>query len=186
MQYMRAHGNTPGPTQRPATAGAVSGLVAGLPAAVVLSTSGALNNVAQALKIEAWLALLFYLIAMILVGGLYGKTFRRAANDRRGGWLFGISYGFLVWLLGPVTALQLIKGEPLAIGVAAIGLFGTHLTFGLALGLLFPWIHKLLQRELGDLEWKAPKASMRSVNPRVNDEEVRKLPITETHYPNKR
>jgi hypothetical protein len=155
MQYMRAHGNTPGPTQRPISAGAISAVIATIPAAVLLWLSGALNSLADALAINVPVVLVLYFISMGIAGGVYGRLFSRAANDRRAGWLFGISYGFLIWMLGPVTALQAIRHQPVAIGEAAFGLLGAHLLFGVALGLLFPSIHKLLQRRLGDLAWEA-------------------------------
>ena len=154
MQYMRAHGNAPGPTQRPLSAGAISAGVATVPGGVLLWISGAVASLTQELRLRAWLVLVLYVVAMCVAGLLYGRIFGRAANDKRGGWLFGISYGFLVWMVGPVTALQLIRGRPIATGTAAIGLLAAHLIFGLGLGLLFPWIHKLLQRKLGDLKWE--------------------------------
>src|SRR5215204_1315344 len=130
MQYMRAHGNTPGPTQRPISAGAISAVVATVPAALVLWISGALNSLSDALTIKVQLVLVLYLVSMTVIGGLYGRVFSRAANDWRAGWLFGLSYGFLIWMLGPVTALQLIQHQPVATGVAALGLLGAHLIFG--------------------------------------------------------
>ena len=68
----------------------------------------------------------------------------RAANDRRGGWLFGISYGFLLWVIGPATALTWVLRKPAATGTAAIGLFAAHLLFGTLLSAAFPWVHRLL------------------------------------------
>src|SRR5215207_2004841 len=149
MQYMRAHGNTPGPTQRPISAGVISAVFATVPAVLVLWISGALDSLSDALRIKFQLVLVLYLVSMTVIGGLYGRVFSRAANDRRAGWLFGISYGFLIWMLGPVTALQLILHQPVATGTAALGLLGAHLIFGIALGLLFPSIHKLLERKFG-------------------------------------
>ena len=154
MQYMRAHGNTAGPTQRPISAGAISAVIATVPAAVLLWISGALSSLTDTLAINAPLVLVLYFISMGIAGALYGRLFSRAANDRRAGWLFGISYGFLIWMLGPVTALQAIRHQPVAVGEAALGLLGAHLIFGVALGLLFPFIHKLLQRKLGDISWE--------------------------------
>jgi hypothetical protein len=151
---MRAHGNSPGPTQRPVSGGAVSALVASIPGGLVLWMSGALTSLEKTLSLKVWLVLMLYVLAMTLAGMVYGRLFGRAANDKRGGWLFGISFGFLLWMIGPVTALQLIRGQPAATGVAAMGLLGAHLIFGVALGLVFPWAHKLLQRKLGDLRWE--------------------------------
>ena len=155
MQYMRAHGNTPGPTQRPISAGAISAVFATVPAAWVLWLSGALDSLSDTLAINFQLVLVLYLVSMTVIGGLYGRVFSRAANDPRAGWLFGISYGFLIWMLGPVAALQLIRHQPVATGTAALGLLGAHLVFGIALGLLFPFVQKLLQRKFGRVDWQS-------------------------------
>jgi hypothetical protein len=152
MQYMRAHGNTPGPTQRPISAGAITGLVAEVPAAAMLWWSGALHSLTQALSLPLWLTLILYLSAMIVCAAIYGRVFGRAANDPQGGWLFGISYGFLIWIVGPVTMLQWSLSRPLALGRAAMGVLGAHLIYGLFLGLLFPLIHRLLQKKLSDFD----------------------------------
>ena len=152
LQYMRAHGNTPGPTQRPFLAGATSGVLAEIPALLMLWWSGALSSVSQSLSLSIYATLALHLLAMVSAGVVYGRAFSRAANDPRGGWLFGISFGFLIWMVGPVTVLQWWLEGPLALGVAAMGILGAHLIYGLFLGLLFPWIHKLLQFEISQLK----------------------------------
>jgi hypothetical protein len=151
MQYMRAHGNTPGPTQRPKLAGLLTAILAELPAAFVLWRAGALVSLAHTIGVQPWLTLIFHAGALALAGAVYGQVFSRAANDRRGGWLFGIGYGYLLWMLGPVALLQWVIARPVATGSAAIGMLVAHLLYGLALGLLFPSIHRLLQRKLGDV-----------------------------------
>lgn len=148
MQYMRAHGNTPGPTQRPLLTGAVSGFLAAIPSSVILCLSGAHQSVADALSFNVWLMVTLDIVLLMFAGMLYAAIFKRAANDCAGGWLFGISYGFLLWMLGPVTVWQLITSRPVAIGRAAMGLFGAQLLFGLALGIVYPRIHKLVQMNL--------------------------------------
>jgi len=166
-QYMRAHGNTPGPTQRPKLTGALAAMLAETPAALLLWVTGGLEGLARALGTKSAVAIPLHLFAMALAGALYGRLFGRAANDRRGGWLFGISYGFLLWMLGPVTALQWIIGRPVAVGRAAMGLLGAHLAYGLALGLLFPQVHRLLQREIGHvnhLPGEAEEAAKRHIS----------------------
>lgn len=155
MQYMRAHGNTPGPTQRPILAGAATGALAEIPSVLMLWWSGALTSTTQSLSLSIYATLAFHLLAMIIAGVIYGRVFSRAANDPLGGWLFGISFGFLIWMIGPVTVLQWALGRPLALGVAAMGILGAHLIYGLFLGLLFPWIHKFLQCELSQLKGPA-------------------------------
>lgn len=151
VQYMRAHGNTPGPTQRPLLAGALTSLIAEIPAAGMLWWSGALSSATQIVSLALWVILILHSAAMILAGAVYGRVFSRAANDVRGGWLFGISYGFLIWMVGPVTALQWLIDRPVAVGTAAMGILGAHLIYGLVLGLLFPFVHRSLQCELSRL-----------------------------------
>ena len=152
MQYMRAHGNTPGPTQRPLLAGAITALIAEVPAVGVLWWSGALSSVMQSLSLGLSVTLALHSAAMILCGAIYGRVFSRAANDVRGGWLFGISYGFLIWMVGPVTALQWLMDRPIALGTSAMDILGAHLIYGLVLGLLFPTVHRSLQSELSSRE----------------------------------
>lgn len=148
MQYMRAHGNTPGPTQRPLLTGVICGLIAFVPSAFLLYITGALVSLAQALKLNLLFVLLLDAALAVIGGVLYAEIFKRAANDRRGGWLFGICYGFSLWMLGPTTIWQMIASQPIAIGYAAMGLFGSNLLYGVALGCLFPRVHYLLQSKL--------------------------------------
>lgn len=147
-QFMRAHGYLPGPTQRPVLTGTLVGAVAAIAALPLAWYFGALPQVARSVGLAALIVLALWVLVGPLAGALYGRIFMRAANDRRGGWLFGISYGFLLWMLGPVTLVQWLVGHPVAIGRAAQGLFAAHLLFGLILGLLFPTIHRMVQKPL--------------------------------------
>jgi hypothetical protein len=62
----------------------------------------------------------------------------RAANDPRGGWLFGMAYGFVLWMLGPIPLLQWAPEQPILTGYPAVGLLLGELLWGLILGLAFP------------------------------------------------
>ena len=127
-------------------AGLVTGAAAGAGALPLLGWSGALGAISGAIGYVPWAVAASYCAAFALAGVVYGRVFMRAANDRRGGWLFGISYGFLLWVVGPVTILSWALRRPVATGPAAIGLFAAHLLFGLVLGGMFPWLHRLLMR----------------------------------------
>src|SRR5215218_1759479 len=148
MQYLRAHGNTAGPTQRPLLTGAIAGLIAFVPFEVVLRISGARQAIAEAFAFSIWVSTFIGALLMLIAGIAYSALFKRAANDVRGGWVFGASFGFVVWLVAPITLWQLITSQPIAVGKAAIGVFGAHILFGFALGLMFPWIHFLIQSKL--------------------------------------
>ncbi|HEX2250403.1 MAG TPA: hypothetical protein VHH32_08625 [Gemmatimonadales bacterium] len=145
MRFMRAHGQKPAPGQRPVTAGALAGLCAGVAALPLLVWSDALATVAAELSLSDRVLAAAYPAIALVAGGFYGAVFRRAANDRRGGWLFGISYGFLLWMVGPTALLQATLGRPLVTGTSAMGVLAANLLSGLILGLLFRPMHRLTQ-----------------------------------------
>jgi peptidoglycan/LPS O-acetylase OafA/YrhL len=117
-------------------------------AAPLLEWSGAGASLSSSLQLPGWLVPILYLGVATLAGALYGGVFQRAASDRNGGWLFGISYGFLLWMLGPIALLQAVVGHPLATGTAAMGILGASLLSGLVLGLFFRPAHSLLRKVL--------------------------------------
>jgi len=172
MQYMRAHGNTPGPTQRPFLTGAISGFLAGIPSGALLYWSGALAAIAEKFNARFLVILVIEAVLMILAGMLYAAIFKRAANDREGGWLFGAGYGFLLWTFAPVTIWQTVTATAVAVGRAAMGLFAAHVLYGLLLGLLFPRVHALVQRRLSE----APK-------PESEEKEIQRKSSVERNKP---
>jgi hypothetical protein len=147
MHFMQAHGLSAGPAQRPGLTGFLSAVLAMVPAGVVMQYSGALAGLAAIFHTRTAGAIALYAVVFSAAGILYGTIFRRAANDRAGGWLFGLSYGFLLWVLGPATAIQFLRA-PAIVGYAAIGLLCANLLFGLFLGLVFPWVHCLTRSSL--------------------------------------
>jgi hypothetical protein len=151
MQYLRAHGNTAGPTQRPLNTGLISAVLAFLPYESMMQFTGARVSIARGFGIDIWTSIVINAIVMVAAGLIYAAVFKRAANDRRGGWLFGASFGFVLWTIAPVTVWQVASSRAVAVGTAAMGLFGAHVIFGLALGLVFPWIHLLIQKKLSKL-----------------------------------
>ena len=167
MQYMRAHGNTPGPTQRPFSTGIIGSLIAFVPFELVLRASGARVAIADAFGISIFQSTAVAVVVMVLAGIVYAAIFKRAANDCRGGWVFGASFGFAVWLLAPITLWQIISGHAAVVGIAAMGLFGSHILFGLVLGLAFPWIHFLIQSRLDSANHR--RGDYQETNKEVSD-----------------
>src|ERR671913_785639 len=144
LSMLQAHGLDAGPTQRPLLAGAVSAVIADLPAIAVLVPFGSLDALGRASGIATVLAGLAYGGTMLLGGVLYGWLFQRAANDPRGGWLFGLAFGFVLWMLGPIPLLQWLPDQPILHGYPAAGLLLAQLLWGLTLGVMFPPIHRRL------------------------------------------
>jgi hypothetical protein len=155
MNFVTAHGYIASPTQRPYSAGLLTGIIAATLSILLMWKTQTTEAIGQTLGIGTSRTIIFSAIFMVIAGPIYAVIFRRTANDRRGGWMFGLVYGYLLWLLGPDTALQLWIGRPVLTGYPAIGLLCGELVYGLLLGLLFPWVHLLIQRRLDDvfLSW---------------------------------
>jgi hypothetical protein len=148
LRMLRAHGLAAGPAQRPLLAGAIAGVLAAVPALAVLTGFQVLDAPARATGTSVFAAGLAYAGLMLLGGVLYGWLFQRAASDPRGGWLFGMAFGFVLWMLGPVPLLQWLPDQPILRGYPAAGLLLAQLFWGLALGLVFPPIHRHLHISL--------------------------------------
>jgi hypothetical protein len=127
-------------------AGAISGVLATIAAGAMFVAFGVLRVAADGvLRLPLLTTAALMLAAFTLGGLLYGAIFRRAANDRRAGWLLGISYGFVLWIAAPIVVLPVVRSQAMAGGMAATGIFVGFLSWGLAVGLLFPYVHKPLQ-----------------------------------------
>ena len=148
IQYMRAHGNAAGPTHRPLLTGLLSGLVAAALALAIRIFSGALTSEASALGLGISTTISIDVAIFSLLGLVYALVFQRAANEMLSGWLLGISFGFLTWVVGPVTLWNWTTGIPLATGRAAVGLFASHLAYGLVLGAAYPIANRVTQTRL--------------------------------------
>jgi hypothetical protein len=142
--FMRAHGYLPGPTQRPVTAGLMTGMVALPPLLLLTSYCGALATIAEGVGLSRLVVASLVTALGVVAGGVYGWVFMRAANDRRGGWLFGIAFGFLLWMLVPAL-LYWFWQAPLVTGRASQVMFAAHLVYGFILGVAFPHVHKAIQ-----------------------------------------
>jgi hypothetical protein len=144
LKLLQAHGLDAGPTQRPLLAGALGGVTATGPALTILIVFQSLNEPARAAGTSVISAGAGYVGLMLIGGVLYGWLFQRAANDPWGGWLFGLAFGFVVWMLGPIPLLQWLPDEPILRGYPAAGLLLAQLLWGLTLGVVFPPIHRRL------------------------------------------
>jgi hypothetical protein len=146
--FLSAHGYEPGPTQRPFTAGALAGIVATVPALVFLYAFGSLHVEAIILGLSSLKTVGLGLPLMALAGAIYGRLFGRAANDIRGGWLFGMAFGFALWATGAVMVIPLATGARAPAGQAAVGLFLSLVAWGTALGIVHPLIHRPLHERI--------------------------------------
>ena len=146
--FLAAHGYDPGPTQRPLLAGAITGLAATIPAVAILYTLGSLKIEAGILGLSQPASIGAGLPLMAIAGAVYARLFGRAANAVRGGWLFGMAFGFALWAAGAVMVIPLVSGGHAPAGTAAVGVFISLVVWGAALGVAYPFIHRPLHERL--------------------------------------
>jgi hypothetical protein len=146
--FLAAHGYDPGPSQRPLLSGAISGVVATVPAIGVLIGFGSLRVEAEILGMSELATLVAGWVIMAVAGAAYARLFGRAANELRGGWLFGMSFGFGLWAAGAVLLLPLISDGRAPAGPAATGVAVSLLVWGFSAGLLVPFVHRPLHESL--------------------------------------
>ncbi len=122
--------------------GAAAGLVGGLLFTLVMVQIGYLPKVANLVGSDSeFVGLVVHFVIAEIVGVSYGVLFRRQAFDQSAAIGWGVSYGFLWWVLGPLTLAPVILGTTPAWTVeAAAAAFPSligHLAYGAGLGLTF-------------------------------------------------
>jgi hypothetical protein len=159
--FLSAHGYDPGPTQRPLLAGGISGVIGTIPATALLYAFGSLAVEAEILGLAEWATVVAGCIVMAIAGAIYSRLFGRAANDGRGGWLFGMAFGFALWAAGAVMILPIASDGETPAGKAAIGVFLSFIAWGAATGAIHPFVHRPLHESL------TTGAQRREVGPRA-------------------
>lgn len=170
--FLSVHGYDPGATQRPLLSGALSGVLATAPAVGILIAFGSLHVEAQILGLSTLPTLCIGWAVMAVAGAVYARAFGRAANNGHGGWLFGMVFGFAMWAAGAVLVLPVISGGRTPAGMAALGVALSMLVWGLAIGILLPFVHRPLHESLHKASRSAefgPSAAA-GRNPRVREQ----------------
>ncbi|MFI1280043.1 hypothetical protein ACH4U5_04655 [Streptomyces sp. NPDC020858] len=122
--------------------GVIAGLAGGVIFTGVMVAVGFLPVVAALVGSEsAVVGLVIHLLISQAVGVTYAVFFRRRSFDPTSGIGWGVSYGFLWWVLGNLTLLPVLLGaEPrwsgAGLALAFPSLVG-HLAYGAVLGLLY-------------------------------------------------
>jgi len=146
--FLSAHGYEPGPTQRPLLAGGISGVLGTVPAIAMLYAFGSLSVEARIVGLSALATVAGGCLVMAAAGAVYGRLFGRAANDPRGGWLFGMAFGFALWAAGAVMILPIVSNGETTAGKAAVGVFLSLIAWGAASGAVHPFVHRPLHESL--------------------------------------
>jgi uncharacterized membrane protein YagU involved in acid resistance len=122
--------------------GAVAGLIGGLLFTIVMVQIGFLPTVASLVGSTSPLSgFIVHLLIANLIGMSYGLLFHRQSFDLGSALGWGISYGFVWWLLGPLTLLPVfLGGAPqwtLDAARAAFPALIGHIAYGAGLGITF-------------------------------------------------
>ncbi|MEM9654208.1 MAG: hypothetical protein AAGA65_19090 [Actinomycetota bacterium] len=122
--------------------GVVSGLIGGAVFTVVMIQIGFLSTVAELVGGEsAIVGVVVHLLIASTIGIAYGLLFVRRSHDPGSALGWGVAYGVLWWMLGPLTLLPILLGGGPEWSVAAAtdaypALIG-HIAYGAALGAAF-------------------------------------------------
>ena len=120
--------------------GMVAGVVGGLIFGGVMLQIGALTNVASLIRVTSPVTGFFvHMTIAVIIGTSYGLLFRRQSYDIASALGWGASYGFIWWMLGPLTLFPAFLGiTPLwtadVVALTFPNLVG-HLLFGAGLGI---------------------------------------------------
>ncbi len=122
--------------------GLISGLVGGLLFTVIMVQIGFLPTVATLVGSTSPLTgFIVHLLIANLIGMSYGLLFQRQSYDVGSALGWGLSYGFVWWLIGPLTLMPVLLGGPpqwtLSAAAAAFPALVGHLAYGAGLGVAF-------------------------------------------------
>jgi uncharacterized membrane protein YagU involved in acid resistance len=84
-----------------------------------------------------------HMVISAIIGALFGIALGTQAQNYTSGSLWGLGYGALWWVLGPLVLMPLMMGMGVRFGAALtppmlMSLVG-HLIFGLLTGLVYVW-----------------------------------------------
>jgi hypothetical protein len=134
--------------QRPYLSGALSGLIGTIPSLAILHALGSLQVEAIILGHSQLITVVAGELVMACAGAVYSRVFGRAANNVRGGWLFGMMFGFILWAAGAVMILPLASDGRIPAGVPGIGVLLSLLLWGATTGVAQPFIQRPLHESI--------------------------------------
>ncbi len=127
-----------------AIGGAIGGEVGGLVFGLLMAMMGMLPMIAGLVGSEsAVVGFVVHLIISAIIGAGFGLAFGARSVTYRDGALWGLPYGFLWWILGPLVLMPLMMGMGPQFGAAFTpmmlqSLLG-HLIYGAIAGAAYVW-----------------------------------------------
>jgi uncharacterized membrane protein YagU involved in acid resistance len=122
--------------------GVVGGVVGGLVFGTMMGLMGMLPMVAMVVDSEsAAVGFLYHMFNSVVIGALFGLIFGGLSHTYGQGAAWGLLYGAIWWVLGPLVLMPLMLGMGLQVGMAftapmLMSLVG-HLIYGLLTGLVY-------------------------------------------------
>ena len=122
--------------------GVVGGVVGGLVFGAMMGLMGMLPMVAMVVGSEsAAVGFLYHMFNSVVIGALFGLIFGGLSHTYGQGAAWGLLYGAIWWVLGPLVLMPLMLGMGLQVGMAftapmLMSLVG-HLIYGLLTGLVY-------------------------------------------------
>ena len=122
--------------------GLQAGLVGGLLFTLLMVQIGFLPQIASLVGATSALAgFMVHLVIAIIIGVSYGLLFRRQTYDIASALGWGVSYGLLWWVLGPLTLMPMLLGTipqwTAEVAASAYPSLVGHLLYGAAVGITF-------------------------------------------------
>jgi uncharacterized membrane protein YagU involved in acid resistance len=140
--------------------GALAGTIGGLLFTLVMVQIGFLPTVANLIGSTSQLSgFMVHLVISVLVGASYALLFRHQSYDVGSAVGWGVSYGFVWWILGALTLMPILLGITpqwnVEVAAGSLASLVGHLAYGAGLGIAFhrmearynPWWIPLRQAE---------------------------------------
>ncbi len=124
--------------------GIVGGIVGGLVFGAMMGMMGMLSMVAGVVGSQSPLVgFVYHMFNSIVIGAIFGFAFGNQSHTFVQGAMWGLLYGVIWWILGPLVLMPLMMGMPLQFGAAftqpmLMSLMG-HLIYGAITGLVYVW-----------------------------------------------
>jgi len=124
--------------------GIIGGVAGGLVFGMMMGMMGMLSMVAGVVGSQSpVVGFAYHMFNSIVIGAIFGFVFGNRSHTFAQGALWGLLYGFIWWILGPLVLMPLMMGMPLQFGAAftspmLMSLIG-HLIYGAITGLVYVW-----------------------------------------------
>lgn len=122
--------------------GAVAGIVGGIVFGMLMAMMGMLPVIASMVgSSSAVVGMVIHLVISAVIGASFGLLLGNRVTSLGAGAIWGVAYGMVWWVLGPLVIMPLMMGMGLQFGAALSGpmmmsLMG-HVIYGLVTGLAY-------------------------------------------------